>query len=124
MSKRKQDKPYSVQRQPTPLAATMTTAAVSLALPALLAAAPNTLLVLQGVGLGDLVWGGPCNMGDADGRALFFAWVGPTRFRRAALVVIQPGAAELGPQRLRRGLGPHAILPQRALEGVEGRGGA
>ena len=38
------------------------------------------LLVLQGVGQGDLVWSGPRNMGDADGRALFFARVGPTRF--------------------------------------------
>ena len=66
----------------------------------------------------------PRNMGNADGRAVFFAWVGPTRFRRAALVVIQPGAAELRPQRLRRGLGPYAILPQRALEGVEGGGRA
>ena len=78
----------------------------------------------QGVGQGDLVWSGPRNMGDAYGRAVFFAWVGPTRFRRAALVVIQPGAAELRPQRLRRALGPYAILPQRALEGVEGGGRA
>ncbi len=44
MSKQKQDKPYSVRRQPTLLAATVTAAAVSLALPALLAAAPNALL--------------------------------------------------------------------------------
>lgn len=44
MPKRKQDKPHSVRRQPTSLAATVTTATVSLALPALLAAAPNTLL--------------------------------------------------------------------------------
>ena len=79
--------------------------------------------MLQGVGLGDLVGSGPRNAGDADGRAVFFAGVGPTRFRRAPLVVIQPGEAQLGPQRLRGGLGPYAILPQRALERVDGRGG-
>lgn len=44
MPKRKQNPSYSVRRQPTSLVATVTTATVSLALPALLAAAPNTLL--------------------------------------------------------------------------------
>ena len=76
--------------------------------------------MLQGLSLGDLVWSGPCNVGDADGRAVFFARVGPTRFRGAPLVVIQPGAAELRPQRLRGGFGPYTLLAQRALEGVDG----
>jgi hypothetical protein len=44
MPKRKQDKPQRARRQSTPLAVTVTTAAVSLALPTLLAAAPNILL--------------------------------------------------------------------------------
>ncbi len=44
MPKRKQDKPYSVRHQPMSLAVTVTTTAVSLALPVLLAAAPNASL--------------------------------------------------------------------------------
>ena len=44
MPKRNQDRSYSLRRRPTPLATTVTTAAISLALPALLAAAPNAVL--------------------------------------------------------------------------------
>ncbi len=77
----------------------------------------------QGVGQGDLVGRGPRNLGNANEQALFFTRVLPTRFCGAPPVVIPPGQAQLDPQRVRRGRGPHAILPQRAMEGPEGDGG-
>lgn len=80
-------------------------------------------MLLQCRSLGDLLLGGLRNLGDADGRAAFFAGIGPARFRGAALVVIEPRTAQLGPERLSQGVGAHAILPHRALEGLQGRSG-
>jgi len=54
----------------------------------------------------------------------FFAGIGATRFRRVPLVVIQTGAAQLGPQGFCRGCRSYAILAQQVLEGMEGGGGA
>src|SRR5258708_23573789 len=81
---------------------------------------PKFLLVLQGIGQSDLLLGGQGDVGDTDEGTLFFTRVSPTRFRGAPQVVIELGAAELRPERVRRGVGPHAILPQGALERVWG----